>query len=69
MSTTISVRTDKETKQQAKILFKELGLNMSTAFNLFMKQALREQGIPFNVGVSYTNTAINTEAEAEHKSL
>ena len=57
MSTTISIRTDTETKRQAEELFNELGLNMSTAFNMFMKQALRERRIPFTVGEPYPNAA------------
>ncbi|GGH57945.1 type II toxin-antitoxin system RelB/DinJ family antitoxin [Rothia aerolata] len=51
MSTTsISVRMDSETKKEGEALFKELGLNMSTAINMFVKQAVRENRIPFTVG-------------------
>ena len=38
-----------QTKSQADALFQELGLNMTTAFNIFLRQAVREGRIPFNV--------------------
>lgn len=44
---TISFRTDDAVKEQADALFEELGLAMSTALNLFLRQAVRERGIPF----------------------
>ncbi|WP_237185758.1 type II toxin-antitoxin system RelB/DinJ family antitoxin [Rothia nasimurium] len=49
-TTSISVRMDAQTKQEGEALFKELGLNMSTAINMFVKQAIRENRIPFMVG-------------------
>lgn len=41
---------DAETKREGEALFKELGLNMSTAINMFVKQAIHENRIPFIVG-------------------
>ena len=38
---------DENLKKQADTLFGELGLNLSTAFNIFVRQAVREQSIPF----------------------
>lgn len=43
----ISFRTDKETKENADSVLKELGLPMSTALNIFLKQCARVKGIPF----------------------
>ena len=40
---------DAALKAQADALFAERGLNLSTAFNLFLLQSLREGGIPFEV--------------------
>lgn len=48
-TTNLSIRMDVETKQQAEQLFENLGMSISTAFNIFVKQALRVRGIPFNV--------------------
>ena len=43
----VNIRMDDELKMQADILFDNLGLNMTTAFTMFVKTAVREQGIPF----------------------
>ena len=47
--TTINVRVDETVKQQASELFEELGLDMSTALNLFLRQAINYGGIPFEI--------------------
>ena len=49
MSTNLNIRTDKDVKESAAILFESLGLDMSTAVNLFLRQALRVNGIPFEI--------------------
>ena len=41
-TTNISIRMDAELKAQADALFAELGMNLSTAFNIFVRQSLRE---------------------------
>lgn len=46
-STTISFRTDSDTKAAASELFKDLGLDMSTAINMFLRQAVTDNGLPF----------------------
>ena len=43
---TISVRVDSELKKKAEILFKELGLNMTSAIKLFLNSAVENQEIP-----------------------
>ena len=48
-TTNISIRMDADLKAQADALFAELGMNLSTAFNIFVRQSLREGGIPFEV--------------------
>lgn len=40
---------DTKLKADADALFEELGMNISTAFNIFVRQALRERGIPFTI--------------------
>ena len=49
-----NIRMDKDVKEQADKLFNELGLNMTTAINAFIKQALRESAIPFNIRADNT---------------
>lgn len=46
-TTNLCIRIDTETKKQAEELFGNLGMNISTAFSIFVKQALRVRGIPF----------------------
>ena len=43
-SANISIRMDADLKAQADALFAELGMNLSTAFNIFVRQSLREGG-------------------------
>ena len=48
-NTNINIRMDADLKAQADQLFADLGLNMTTAVNMFVRQAIRQQGIPFAV--------------------
>lgn len=48
-TTAYSVRLDPELKEEALELFNQLGLTLSSAVNVFLRQSLREQGIPFIV--------------------
>lgn len=45
----VTLRLDREIKENAEVLFKELGMNLSTAFNVFVRQSLRLGKIPFEV--------------------
>ena len=45
--TTINVRIDKRDKDHAKMIFDSLGLDMSTAINMFIRQTIIENGLPF----------------------
>lgn len=45
----INFRTDDKVKSGFEALCDELGLPVSTALNIFMKQSLREGGIPFEL--------------------
>ena len=50
-TTNLNIRIDKQLKEQAELFFNELGLNMSSAFNIFVRQSLREGKIPFELSV------------------
>ncbi len=54
-TTNVSIRMDTELKAQADELFAELGMNLSTAFNIFVRQSLREGGIPFEIHTDRPN--------------
>ena len=45
--TNINIRTDSEIKSKAQEIFSSLGLDMSTAINLFLRQTVRQNDIPF----------------------
>ncbi len=48
-TTSVTMRMDCDDKARAEQIFSALGLNMSTAFNMFIKQTIRCEGIPFDV--------------------
>lgn len=54
-TTNISIRMDSDLKAQADELFNELGMNLTTAFNIFVRQSLREGGIPFAIKTERPN--------------
>ena len=45
----LSIRLDADVKQDAEALFDAFGMNMTTAITLFLKQAIRNQAIPFAI--------------------
>lgn len=49
MTTAINVNVPSDVKEEATLLFNNLGLNMSTAINMFLKKAIYERGIPFEI--------------------
>ena len=53
--TNVSFRIDATLKKQADTLFAELGLNMTTAFNMFLRQSVREGRIPFELSIVSEN--------------
>ena len=48
-TTNLNVRTDKEIKEAAEKIYSSLGLNMTTAINMFLRASIRESGIPFDL--------------------
>lgn len=50
-----NIEIDPILKQESQVLFESLGLSLSTAVNMFLRQAVREQAIPFRVGKSIPN--------------
>lgn len=56
-STNLNIRTEKEVKEKADKIFSELGLNMTTAINIFLRTAIREHGIPFSLKLDIPNEA------------
>ena len=70
MNTSMNIRMDKDIKKQAQELFSKFGLDMTTAINMFLRQAIREQRIPFEVRLSTSTPNEETlEAIEEVKSM
>ena len=66
-TTKINIRMDEKLKQQFDVLCNELGMNMTTAFNIFAKAMVRQHGIPFNVTLDIPNeTTLAAMDAAEH---
>ena len=45
----VNIRLDDDLKARADSIFEELGLNMTTAFTMFIRQTIRQGGIPFEI--------------------
>ena len=45
----LNISIDEDVKRQSEALFADLGMNMSTAINVFLRQAIRKRGIPFEI--------------------
>lgn len=68
-TTNLNIRTDKAIKDQAEEIFKELGLNMTTAVNMFLRTAVREHGIPFELKLDEPNETTAAAIEEGRKML
>ena len=60
-TTTNKIRTnvylDAEIKQKAQEIFKQYGIGLSDAFNIFLAQSVMQRGIPFDVKIPNSETA------------
>jgi len=45
----VTIRLDRDIKERAEQMFEDLGMNLSTAYNIFTRQALRQGRIPFEI--------------------
>jgi DNA-damage-inducible protein J len=59
----VTVRVDKALKDSADYLFERLGMNMTTAFNIFLRKAVDENAIPFAVSVNSGGFAAGRSAD------
>ena len=62
-TTNLNIRTDKDVKNQAEMIFNELGMNMTTAVNMFLRATIRENGIPFSLKVDVPNEVTKSAIE------
>lgn len=50
-----NIRIDEKLKKESQDLFASLGMDMTTAVNIFLRQAVKEQAIPFRIGEPVPN--------------
>ena len=67
-TTNLTIRLDPSLKQEAETLFAKLGMNLSTAVNVFFRQSPEYGGIPFDIRTKRPNNA-TLEALAEARAL
>ena len=48
-TTNLNIRADKEIKEAAEKIYSSLGLNITTAINIFLRASVRDSGIPFDL--------------------
>jgi addiction module RelB/DinJ family antitoxin len=63
-STNINIRMDRTLKEQADGLLAEFGMNMTTAFNIFLRQMVRQGKIPFEISLERPNTEAERKRQA-----
>ena len=51
----LSIRMDAELKKQAETMLADMGLNMTTAMNIFLRQVVRQGKIPFEIATDIPN--------------
>lgn len=54
-TTNLNIRTNKKIKQQAESICSELGMNMTTAVNMFLRAMVRKRGLPFELQLEKPN--------------
>jgi DNA-damage-inducible protein J len=65
-TTNFSVRMDSDVKKECESLYNELGVNLTTAINVFLRQSLRSGGFPFDVRLERpTKETVAAMREAE----
>jgi addiction module antitoxin, relB/dinJ family len=61
----MSIRLDSEVKEQAQQVFNSLGMDMTTAINIFLRQAIQYQGLPFDVRLDESRKLVEVLADLD----
>ena len=65
-TTNLYIRLEPELKEQAEQILEQLGIPMSNAVNMFLKQVVMQRGIPFEIKLPIKKpTGVNTLTEKE----
>lgn len=60
----VTFRVEEDLKKQADSLFEDLGMSLSTAFNIFLRQSVREQQMPFMISRNVPNAVTQKAIQA-----
>ena len=63
-----NISIDVEVKKQAQELFARLGMDLSTAVNIFLRQSIRTQSIPFMITAEVPNDVTLSAMESAENS-
>lgn len=66
-NTSVTIRMDSKIKEEAQNLFAQLGMDMSTAINVFLKQSLLHRGLPFDISLNVPNDVTAAAIEEGRK--
>ncbi|MDR1640223.1 MAG: type II toxin-antitoxin system RelB/DinJ family antitoxin [Clostridiales bacterium] len=64
-TSTITIRTDAETKAEIEYLYGRFGLTVSDAVNIFFSKSLMEHGLPFDMTIPYNQETLDALQEAD----
>jgi addiction module RelB/DinJ family antitoxin len=67
--TNINIRVDSDIKAQSQSLFENLGLDMTTAINIFLRQALKTRAIPFEISEKLSTSGAWNDGETKAESI
>ena len=62
----INIMVDKKTKEEATVILKDLGLSMSSAITLFLRQVIKNDGLPFEVRNRSNQELLDALKEAQN---
>ena len=63
--TSMSIRLDSEVKEQAQQVFNSLGMDMTTAINICLRQAIQYRGLPFDVRLDESRKLVEVLADLD----
>ena len=68
--TSMSIRLDSEVKEQAQLVFNHLGMDMTTAITIFLRQAIQYQGLSFDVRLDENRKLIQVLTDVDqHRNM
>jgi DNA-damage-inducible protein J len=67
--TNLNIKIDRSLKAEADRLFSEMGMNLTTAVNVFVRQAVLERAIPFKINRSNTNERTSESIEQRRAAM